>query len=376
MSASQTSITATAPAPKAQAEYLSVLMAIPLPILVLGPDEIPVFANLAAEVFFSRSLSQLEKITANQLFPRHSPILQLIAQVRKTRAGVSEYGVDLTTPNKQSGLIDIQVMPMHDQPGHLLILLQQRNIAERMDRQMSTKGAARSVSAMAAMLAHEVKNPLSGIRGAAQLLEQGASSEDQVFTRLICEETDRICGIMDRMDVFSDEIRLKTGPVNIHEILDHVVLLAETGFGNGIIFTRNYDPSLPLIEGNRDQLIQLFLNLIKNAAEAAPVDGGEITIGSAFRPGVRLRVAGSRKSPVLPLEISVSDNGPGVPEDILPHLFDPFVTSKQGGTGLGLALVSKITADHGGSVEYLRDVYQSRFRVLLPIPTQAPGEIN
>jgi len=374
--------TALSPPPAPSADggtppgYLHMLTAIPLPILVLGPDNVPVFANLAAEVFFSRSLAQLAKLPADRLFPAHSPIFQLITQVRKSRAVVSEYGVVLSTPHLQAGMIDVQVAPIHEQPGHVLILLQQRTIAERMDRQMNTRGAARSVSAMAAMLAHEVKNPLSGIRGAAQLLEQSVSDEDQTFTRLICEETDRICGIMDRMDVFSDEARPLRAPVNIHRVLDHVILLAKAGFANRVKFERVFDPSLPPIEGNKDQLIQLFLNLVKNAAEAVPGEGGEITLRTAFRPGVRLTVPGLRKSQVLPLEISVLDNGPGVPDDIIPHLFDPFITSKPGGTGLGLALVSKIAADHGGSIEYHREKARTRFRVLLPISESAGTEAS
>ena len=146
-------------------------------------------------------------------------------------------------------------------------MLQERTIADKMDRQLTHRGAARSVSALAAMLAHEIKNPLSGIRGAAQLLEQSAGDDDRTLTRLICDEADRIVKLVDRMEVFSDERPVEREPVNIHVVLDHVKRLAQSGFARRIKFIENYDPSLPPVFANRDQLIQVFLNLVKNAAE-------------------------------------------------------------------------------------------------------------
>jgi two-component system nitrogen regulation sensor histidine kinase GlnL len=217
------------------------------------------------------------------------------------------------------------------------------------------------------MLAHEIKNPLSGIRGAAQLLEQSAQDDDRALTRLICDETDRIVSLVDRMEVFSDERPVDRLPVNIHVVLDRVKAVAKAGFARNIRITENYDPSLPAVYGNRDQLVQVFLNLVKNAAEAvADRPDGEIILTTAYRPGIRLSVAGTREKISLPLEFCVIDNGPGVPSDLLPHLFDPFITTKTNGTGLGLALVAKIIGDHGGIVECDSQNHKTTFRVLMP----------
>ena len=349
---------------------------LPLPVFVLGADDRILQANHAAQAFFETSQAMMQRHFLVDIIPFGSPLLSLVKSVREKGGSVSEYRVDLGSPRIGiDRVVDIFVSASPDDDDAVIIMLQEKTIAEKMDRQLTHRSAARSISAMGSMLAHEIKNPLSGIRGAAQLLETSVGDEDRTLTQLICDETDRIVKLVDRFEDFADGRPVEREPVNIHSVLEHVKRLAGTGFARNIRFIEHYDPSLPLLLGNRDQLIQVILNLVKNAAEAIGPDSidGEIGLTTAFRPGVRMLVPGHQTKVALPLEIMIRDNGPGVPEDMMRSLFDPFVTTKPSGSGLGLALVSKIIGDHGGIVECDSQPRRTSFRVLMPMHTPRDG---
>jgi two-component system, NtrC family, nitrogen regulation sensor histidine kinase GlnL len=336
-------------------------------VFVIDADHRLAFVNQAAEQLFGASASVLIGESLDTLIPGDNPLFAIIKQSKTTGSTVSESGVRLESPRIGSHQVGVRAAPLVEIPSSIVVTLHERSIAEQIDRQLTHRNAARSVTAMAAMLAHEVKNPLSGIRGAAQLLEDGANAEELELTQLICDEADRIVALVNRMEIFSDERPLARTAVNIHEVLDHVQKISQSGFAREIRFYREFDPSLPLVFGNRDQLVQVFLNLVKNAAEAVPEIGGEISLLTRYRHGLRLTIPGSTDRVELPMEIVVRDNGAGVPEDMHPHLFDPFVTTKQNGSGLGLALVAKIIGDHGGIIDVNSEPGRTDFHIMLPM---------
>lgn len=344
-----------------------ILAALPVATIVLDVENRFRSANNAAEQFFGASASSLIDMPLSEMLPEDNRLFSLLDQVRRFDARVSDHDLTLENPRMQRRGVTVHCAPLPEVPGSVVAMLEDGSTAQMLDRQLNFRGAARGASAMAAMLAHEVKNPLSGIRGAAQLLEQAALEPDRELCQLIQDEVDRITGLVDRFDMFSEH-PVERSAVNIHQVLDHVRRIAATGFAAHLRIVEEYDPSLPLVWGNRDQLVQILLNLVKNAAEAVDPVGGELVLATSYRHGVRIAVPGSQQRMHLPLEVSVRDNGPGIDEGLRATLFEPFVTTKRGGQGLGLALVAKLVADQGGLIECDSRPGRTIFRLSLGVP--------
>ena len=364
--------------PPALPDAAAMMESLPIPVLMLDRRHCIRYANGAAEPFFGMSKSQLGLLRLADLVPLDHPLFQLLEHVRAHGVTIVEHELMLEGPRLSRQGITVQGTPVNDESDFVLLTLHDASAARALDRQLTFRNAARSVSGMAAILAHEVKNPLSGIRGAAQLLEGTVAESDRELAVLIREEADRIRALVERMEMFNEK-PIDRRPVNIHRVLEHVRMLAQQGFAAHIRFVEQYDPSLPPVWGNRDQLVQVLLNLVKNAAEAITGEkggggGGEITLGTAYHNSVRLAVKGSDQRMHLPLLVTVRDSGPGISEQVRPHLFEPFLTTKVSGSGLGLALAAKIVGDHGGLIEIDSHPGRTEVRLHLPVLVEDSGQ--
>ncbi|GBD43877.1 Nitrogen regulation protein NR(II) [bacterium HR40] len=344
---------------------------LPSAVLLLDSQDRIRRVNAAAEQLFSASRNQLEGLPLARLLLADSPLLAALAGVRADGQSRSAFGLRLGLARNGGFEVDCHLVPLAEAPGSVLVMLHPCSLAARIDRDLA-RGGGRKAAALAALLAHEVKNPLAGIRGAAQLLEPQLAEEDRPLARLIREESDRICRLVEEMEIFADAPPLRRRRVNIHEVLDHVRRLAEAGVARHCRFVEAYDPSLPEIEADREQLTQVFLNLVTNAAEA--MDTGTITLATLYQHGLRVTVPYRRERLELPITVEVRDTGPGVPPELADHLFEPFVSGKPRGRGLGLAIVARIVADHGGLVSHVPSERGAIFRVRLPLAPPIAGE--
>ncbi len=342
---------------------------LPFPTLLIDQAGTILEVNPAAETFLNASQRSLIGQPVFDRLAIEAPMEEALSRVRANQSPLNINDVDVTTGERPPVQCTVHLAPMHDNPGIVMLILSPRELADRMGRSMGAKTAARSAIGMAEMLAHEIKNPLAGISGAAQLLAMNLSPEDQELTDLIVEETRRIVKLLEQVEQFGNLRPPDRKPVNIHDALDRARKSALVGFAAHMSIVEDYDPSLPPTFADSDQLMQVFLNLIKNAAEACKT-GGTIRLRTFYDLSLRLR----RKdgpSAALPLNVEIIDDGSGIPPEIAASIFEPFVSGRENGTGLGLALVSKIITDHDGWISVDSVPGRTVFRVSLPL---APRE--
>jgi two-component system nitrogen regulation sensor histidine kinase GlnL len=338
---------------------------IPVPAFLIGPTGKAEAVNPAAEVFLNVSARGL---VGQPLFDRlavAAPLEEVFARVREGHSALFINDVVVGTGDRPPVLCNIQAAPMVDSPGTILLMITPREFAERLGRVQGLTKSARSAIGMAEILAHEIKNPLAGILGAAQLLAMNLGPDDSELTDLIVAETRRVVTLLQQVEQFGHIRPPQRKPVNIHDVLDRARRSAAVGFAAHMEIDEDFDPSLPAVWGDADQLTQVFLNLLKNAAEASAGSKGHLRIRSFYDLSLRLRRADGANP--LPVQVEIIDDGPGIPAAILPDIFDPFVSGREAGTGLGLALVSRIIADHDGWVGVDSRPGRTVFRIALPV---------
>ncbi|WP_050602287.1 nitrogen regulation protein NR(II) [Ruegeria sp. 6PALISEP08] len=327
----------------------SIWNSLPVPAFIIDVDDRISDVNAAGEGFLNASRKAVVGHPVWDQIAVDAPLEEAFERARTLGTPLFVNDVDAGSGNRAPLQCALQIAPLVGHPGSMIMIISPRELSGRMTRGNTVKSAAQSAIGMAEMLAHEIKNPLAGITGAAQLLSMNIPPQDLELTDLIVAESRRIVKLLEQVEQFGNLQKPDFKPVNIHDVLDRARRSALLGFGADMTIIEDYDPSLPLAYGDPDQLLQVVLNLLKNASEAAGAQGGTIRLRTYYEHSFRLRRSdGSGHS--LPLQVEIIDDGPGLPEDIRGDIFDPFVSGRENGTGLGLALVSKIVSDHDGWV--------------------------
>jgi two-component system nitrogen regulation sensor histidine kinase GlnL len=345
---------------------------LPVPALLLAPDDSIAEVNPAAELFLNLSTRALKGASVWEKVMIDVALEEAYARARDHIAPLFVNDVDVGSGERPPVHCNLSFAPLQGSEGYMLMLIQPREAASRMTQNVAGTKAAKSAIGMAEMLAHEIKNPLAGIAGAAQLLSMGLTGQDLELTDLIVGETRRVVKLLEQVEQFGNLRPPAARPVNIHDILDRARTSAAVGFGAHMRFVEDYDPSLPRTYADGDQLQQVFLNLIKNACEAGG-QGGTIRLHTFYEPSLRVRRKDGTMAR-LPLQVEVIDDGPGLPPDIAADVFEPFVSGRENGTGPGLALVSKLLAENGAWIGVDSVPGRTVFRVSLPLVPKGTPE--
>jgi two-component system nitrogen regulation sensor histidine kinase GlnL len=339
------------------------LEALPAPVLGIDAGERIRFVNgEAAELLAGVGRGLLGR-RLDEVFGADAPIIAIARRALDGASGVAEADVALIGPGFALGHANVAAAPVGEN-GYIALVL------TRPPRARAAPAAA--ASSAARTLAHEVRNPLAGIRAAAQLISRADDPESAALAKLIVDEVDRVRRLTDRIDPLGAVDAPRFDRFNIHEALDRVRKLVGSSAPD-IMIRERYDPSLPLVRGDLDQLIQALLNVAKNAAEAVSgQDDGEIAIATSYRSGVKFRSAASGAARAQ-LEVQIVDNGPGLHPDVADRLFEAFATTKRDGMGLGLTVAADIIARHDGRIEVESQPGRTAFKILLPIdPDETP----
>lgn len=337
---------------------------LPIPAVLVDENDLILDINGVAEVFMNVSAKSAKGAPIWDRLAVDAPLEQAFSRARAQNSSLFVNDADIGTGHAPPMQCNLQIAPVAGSEGHMLFLFEPRELAGRVSISDNVKSAAKSAIGMAEMLAHEIKNPLAGITGAAQLLSMNLKPEDLELTDLIVEESRRIVSLLEQVEQFGNLQPPAKEAVNLHDVLDRARRSALVGFGAHMKIIEDYDPSLPFALGDTDQLLQVTLNLVKNASEAAG-KSGIIRLRTYYEHSFKLR-RNDGMGQALPLQIEIIDDGPGLPDKIKGDIFDPFVSGKENGTGLGLALVSKIISDHGGWISVQSVPGKTVFRISLP----------
>lgn len=339
------------------------LEALPAPVLGIDHGERIRFVNAAAADLLAGLGRGLLGRRLDEIFGTDAPIIALARRALGGSSGIAETDVALVGPGFALGRATVAAGPVGEN-GYIALVVTKPPRA-RSAPPMAGHSAART-------LAHEVRNPLAGIRAAAQLIARSDDADSAALAKLICDEVDRIHRLTEKIDPLAGFEPPRFESFNIHEALERVRKLVGSSAPDVMIRER-YDPSLPHVRGDFDQLIQAFLNVAKNASEAVAGQGdGEVAIITSYRPGVKFRSAASGAARAQ-LEVQIVDNGPGLHADVADRLFEAFATTKSNGMGLGLTVAADIVARHDGRIEVESAPGRTAFKILLPIdPDDSP----
>lgn len=338
---------------------------LPNAVMALDGEGIIRSANPRAEEFMAQSASQLNGMPLAALLMDDIDLASILDRVATGEGAFSTRRLSFKCVGGARTAQNFWLGPVDGSDWFLLTFVTEDGHAPENDRPLEWSAS------VSAVLAHEIKNPLAGVRGAAQLLSETAEGKDLKLLTLIQEESDRICLLLDRVEALGDPVSERREPVNIHKILDHVILLAGVGLPAEIRISRSYDPSLPPVLADSDQLKQIFLNLLQNAGEAVPPENGRIDVTTSFAMAPPIIKDGEGKVLAAPITITIRDNGPGVDTAQMQRLFDPLYSEKPGHKGLGLSITAKLVAEHNGQIAFERCDYGAMVAVHLPVHTEA-----